>query len=111
MSKHLTEPPIVVVENRKTGHDALRLTDGPYKGMIYTYGKVSFDEEGTEKVHMNFEYDIIQDDGVTYNEDEFVEYIGHILQHLINKQLQENSITYTGGIDENRTEDPEQSGT
>jgi hypothetical protein len=111
MNKHLAEPPVTVVENRKTGLDALRLTDGPYKGIIYTYGKVSFEEEGTEKVHMKFEYDILEDSGVSYDDDEFEIYIGHILQHLITKQLQENSITYTGGIDENRTEDPEQSDT
>jgi hypothetical protein len=108
MSNLLSDPPITVVENRKSGVEALRLTDGPYKGIIYSYGKVSFEEEG-EHCHMNFEYDIIDDIGMEYDPDDFVTYIGDILSYLIVKQLQENSISYTGGIDENRNEDPEQS--
>jgi hypothetical protein len=41
----------------------------------------------------------------------FEAYIGKILEQLIHIGVEENSITYTGGIDENRTEDSNQSDT
>ena len=40
---------------------------------------------------------------------DFNPYIGKILEELIHQGIQENNLTYTGGIDENRTKDSEQS--
>jgi hypothetical protein len=36
----------------------------------------------------------------------FEKHIGDVLQDLIHKGIEENNITYTGGVDENRTGDP-----
>lgn len=99
MSDHLAKPPFVVVENRNTGHDAIKLTSGPYSGIIYSYGKVSFDEQ-VDGYKLNFEYEVHEND-IEYNKPEFENYIGELLQFIMMDELQKNNITYTGGIDAN----------
>jgi hypothetical protein len=106
MSEHLAKPPFVVVENRKTGHDAIKLTSGPFQGIIYSYGKVKFDEQDDGTCKLNFEYEL-HENSQEYNKEEFEAYIGDLLQFMIMDELQKNNITYTGGIDENRNEDSE----
>ena len=99
----------VVVENRKDGMDAIKLLEEPFSGIIYTYGRVSFDEdEANDKLTIAFEYDIIDKAGKDFGSMEpFENYIGNILQELIHEGIQQNNLTYTGGIDdENRTGDP-----
>jgi hypothetical protein len=103
MSDHLAKPPFVVVENRNTGHDAIKLTSGPYSGIIYSYGKVSFDEQG-DTCKLNFEYEV-HENQIEYVKEEFEHYIGDLLQFIMMDELQRNNITYTGGIDENRNKD------
>lgn len=108
MSDHLAKPPFVYVESRKSGVTALKLTDGPYKGIIYSYGKVSFDEEG-DTCKLNFDYEIQDASSTNYVTEEFEQYIGDLLQFIIMDQLQKNEVVYTGGTDENRDKDSEQS--
>lgn len=100
MSEHLAKPPFVVVENRKTGVDAIKLTSGPYSGIIYTYGKVKFDEQDDGTCKLCFEYEV-HDNQIEYNKEEFEFYIGELLQFIMAEELQRNNITYTGGIDAN----------
>jgi hypothetical protein len=90
----------VVVENRKTGHDAIKLTSGPFKGIIYSYGKVKFEEQPDDSCKLNFEYEV-HDSQVEYVKEEFEFYIGELLQYIMAEELQKNNITYTGGIDAN----------
>lgn len=100
-----------VLENKHNGMHAIKLTDGPFEGIIYTYGKVEFDEdESNDRVHLKFEYEVIDyaNKGLT-DMKPFETYIGKILEELIHQGIQENNLTYTGGIDENRTKDSEQS--
>lgn len=104
MTEHLAKPPFVVVENRRTGHDAIKLTSGPYSGIIFSYGKVQFEEQEDDTCKLKFEYEV-HENSMEYDKVEFEFYIGELLQFIIMDQLQRNSITYTGGIDENRNED------
>ena len=100
MSDHLAKPPFVVLESASTGAYRLKLTTGPYAGIIFSYGGVRFDEQGdTCKLH--FEYEVHEDEGVTYVTSELENYLGDLLQFIIVDQLQKNEITYTGGVDEN----------
>lgn len=96
----MSDKPFRVVESRKSGVQALELTDGPYSGIIYSYGKVSFDESD-DHCKMSFEYDVHDAKDVQYKTEEFEQYIGKLLEYILMEQLQENSISYTGGIDEN----------
>lgn len=99
--------PYVVVEN-KEGFDAIKLTENPFDGIIYTYGKVSFDgDEKTGYIKLKFEYEILDyADKVLTNKQPFEQYVGKILEELILEGIENNNLTYVGGIDENRTGDP-----
>jgi nicotinamide mononucleotide (NMN) deamidase PncC len=90
------------VESKTTGLEAVRLTDEPYKGIIFQYGKVSFTpDEENDKLHLKFEYDILDQNNKIFKEEIFEKYIGDLLQQLIMQGVAENSLTYTGGTDEN----------
>jgi hypothetical protein len=96
-----------VVENRNTGFDAIKLLDEPFAGIIYSYGKVSFEEDdANDKLTINFDYEILDTASKEFGSMEpFEKCIGEILQELIHHGIAENSLTYTGGIDENRDSD------
>jgi len=102
-----------VLEHKHSGLQAIKLTEGAFEGIIYTYGKVSFDpDEKNDSLHLKFEYEILEDGdkGMT-DMKPFEAYIGDILQELLHQGVAENNLTYTGGteIDANRTKDSEQS--
>lgn len=103
--------PFVVMENKHNGLQAIKLTEEPFSGIIYTYGQVNFDEdEINDKVFIRFEYEILDYAGkVLTSTEPFEKYIGDILTELIHRGIAENSLTYTGGVDENRAEDSSKS--
>jgi hypothetical protein len=103
--------PIVVMESKSTGLQAIKLTEGAFEGIVYTYGKVEFGEDDqNDKVSIKFEYEILDyaDKGLT-DKKPFEQYIGDILVELIHQGIANNDLVYTGGVDENRTKDSEQS--
>ena len=75
----------------------IELTEGPYEGIIYKYGRVELIEED-DLLRVKFEYEL--PDGKRMD-DEFIQYIGPILTEMIEEGVIKNSITYTGGTDEN----------
>ena len=102
------------VQSKTTGLDAIKLLEEPYSGIIFTYGKVSFDvDEAKDHLKIKFDYDILHDPLASPNnarggfvEEEFQQYIGDLLQELLHQEIEKNNVTYTGGIDdENRTGD------
>lgn len=105
MSEHLARP-FIVLENSKTGEERIKLTEGSYAGIIFSYGKVTFVEQG-DTCKMHFEYDVHDDANIPYVKEELEQYLGSMLQFIIMEQLQKNEIIYTGGVDENRTTDSE----
>jgi hypothetical protein len=105
--------PIVVLEDKRNGQQAIKLTEEPFAGIIYCYGKVEFNtDEANDSVVLKFDYEILDyaEKGLS-DKKPFERYIGKILEELIHEGIQENSLTYTGGVDENRTEDSKQSDT
>jgi hypothetical protein len=99
----------------------IQLTDGKYSGIIYEYGKVEltpFEQNGEEAVKLSFDYTIHNEkmnvvNGVVQNEEfdkvDFEQTIGEILSSLIEEGVQNNSIVYSGGVDENRENDSSES--
>jgi len=93
---------------------AIKLLEEPYSGIIFSYDGVSFDkisgDAGEEHVTMKFHYDVHEwagHDFTAKQKDQFETYLGDFLKDLIIFGIQENNLTYTGGIDdENRTGDP-----
>lgn len=105
--------PIVVLQDKRNGQQAIKLTEEPFAGIIYCYGKVEFEvNEENDSLSLKFDYEIIDyaEKGLS-DKKPFEKYIGKILEELIHEGIQENNLTYTGGVDENRTEDSKQSDT
>lgn len=106
MGEHLAKPPFVVLRSTKGENDRIKLTEGQYKGIIFSYGAVNFEEDG-DVLRLKFDYDIHEADGISYVQSEFEQHIGQLLQLILVDQLMKNEVVYTGGIDENRTTDSE----
>ena len=87
----------VLVENKETGHQAIKLTNDPYSGIMFVYGKVELNDDSPT---LKFEYEMIEDIDTVYNKEAFEKYIGDLLVELIQYGLENNDITYTGGVDE-----------
>ena len=107
MSDQKVRKPYKVVESRYDGYDAIQLVEEPFTGIVVKYGKVSFNaDEDNDTLTLNFDYDIIDRAKKEFgNLEPFEKYLGELLEQLIAEGIQENNLTYTGGIDENRTGD------
>ena len=103
--------PITLLESRKDGVQAIKLLEDPFEGIIYSYGKVSLNaDEENDIMKLAFEYEILDyNNKVLVKMEPFEKYIGKILEELIHQGIEENSLVYTGGVDENRTEDSNES--
>jgi hypothetical protein len=97
----------VTVQNKSNGMDAIKLLDEPFSGIIFTYGRVEFDvDEANDRLKLKFEYEILEQAGKAFSDNgPFEQYIGDLLQELIHRGIEENNLTYTGGVDENRNSD------
>jgi hypothetical protein len=73
----------------------VELTDGPFRGLVYQYGRVNLLEED-DVLRIKFEY-FMQDGHTDPNTQEFRNYIGDILVELIDTGTMTNSIVFTGG--------------
>jgi hypothetical protein len=92
--------PHIVVESKVNGISAIKLLEEPYSGIIFTYGKVSFDEDDANmKLKINFEYEILDSANKEWDKELFEEYLGDFLQELIRDGIEQNNLTYTGGTD------------
>ena len=89
------------------GNQLIKLTSKEYSGIIYTYGQVRLVEED-DGLRVQFNYDI-HENPIGVLDENFKNHIGQILIDILDEQLNKNQVVYTGGIDENRTTDSEQS--
>lgn len=102
--------PHKVLENKHDGMHAIQFTDGKFNGIIFSYGKVEFPEtDDNDNAKLSFDYDVHDDAGLEYDKDEIEHYLGDFLIQLIISGIKKNNLSYTGGVDENRTNDIEQS--
>lgn len=87
---------------------AIKLLEGKFEGLIFSYGKVEFIEHGDENaVTMKFDYEIHRKpEGVEFEFEELEYVLGGFLEGLIQEQLEKNELIFTGGTDENRESNP-----
>ena len=80
----------------------IKFLEGPYKGTIYKYGKVKFEEKG-EQVHLLFGYDVIESDVMKPRKLEkneaFKNYIGDLLVEIMSSNIEQEVIDETGTSD------------
>jgi hypothetical protein len=90
------------MENPKSDLTGFRITDGMYKDVVYTYGKVQPIEEN-DKLRLKFEYNIVENpSGVDTEDKNFINVIGDILTIEVEKD---------GNSRENRTDSAQKSNT
>lgn len=104
---------IEVLSESTHGQHHIKFTEGPFGGIIFTLGQVSFKEdEEKDECYMSYDYDILENPQEVFDEELFKQYVGDLLIELIEDQLKSNELIYTGGEDsEIRTDDTEQSDT
>lgn len=91
--------PYRVLSASQDGMDKIILTESPYEGIIYTYGKVELvPDYEADNLTIRFEYTIIDNNDVDIAESEFRGYIGFILEDMLLEGIAENTLTYIGGI-------------
>ena len=89
---------------------AIKISEGIFDGMVFSYGKVEFVEHGGEDaVTLKFDYEIHRyPSGMSKEtiDGEALEYVlGGLLTELIKQQLANNELIFTGGTDEQNRED------
>jgi|TARA_R110002074_G_scaffold39962_2_gene107171 hypothetical protein len=95
-------PNYTYMENPKSDLTGFRITDGVYKDVVYTYGKVQPIEEN-DKLRLKFEYNIVENpSGVDTEDKNFINVIGDILTIEVEKD---------GNSRENRTDSAQKSNT
>ena len=78
-------------ENPSSDLTGFKIEEGNYKGVIYTYGKVSPIEE-EEKLRLKFEYNVHENPSeCDTNSDDFINVIGDILAIEVEKDTNGNS--------------------
>lgn len=94
-----------VVDDKDVNSVHIKLLTGEYADTTFKYGKVGI-EEKDDKAYLQFNFDVIKSPVKKLEKMlEFRNYIGELLAHIISSQLDiEESY-----IDENRTDDPEES--
>ena len=80
--------------NDMNGFRVIRIIQGEYTGIEYVYGGVSF-EENDDDCKIVFGFTITN--GAVENLENFKLLIGDILVAMIDKQLIENDVVYSGG--------------
>jgi len=95
-------PNYTYMENPKSDLTGFRITDGVYKDVVYTYGKVQPIEEN-DKLRLKFEYNVVENpSGVETEDKNFINVIGDILTKEVEKD---------GNSRENRTDSAQKSNT
>ena len=78
-------------ENPSSDLTGFKIEEGNYKGVIYTYGKVSPIEE-EEKLRLKFEYNVHENPSeCDTNSDDFINVIGDILAIEVEKDTNADS--------------------
>jgi hypothetical protein len=88
------------VTRKEDKQASLRISEGKFEGVVYSYGKVVLPVEqernGKGDLPFKFEYSILDNANIDREEfgEEFFTIIGDILVNIIDEQLQENNLEY-----------------
>lgn len=80
------------------GTPAIELTEDPYEDVVFSYGKVSLQEE-QDQLRLKFHPSILRGESALDSDQDFIKYIGDILIEMIDAGLMKHDLVYTGGVD------------
>lgn len=95
----MTDDDYEIVGNLPNGAHKLKFTSNEFRGIIFTVGKVSFEEKDDETV-MHYNYDVVEH-SEPYEKDLLDKAVGDLVMYLLKEGVEDNSLVYTGGVDEN----------
>ena len=87
----------VFVQRDVDDFSCIKLTEGPFSEIIYTYTNVKFasEENANGQLPLKFTYDIKKNpNNIDTQTEEFRQYIGDILVEVIEKQLENGTIKF-----------------
>ena len=87
------------------GNPAIKLLDNQFEGILVSLGRVAFHEEG-DSCRMSFDYEILDDNDESYTLEELKQELGDIIIDMITEGVEKNDLVYTGGVDDNRENNP-----
>lgn len=90
------------------GSIKIKFTNTEFNDIIFNIGKVWFD--GEDEAILHFDYDIHEGTVPEDKLDDFRQLLGDFILQAIVRGLEKNDLIYSGGVDENRTDDTEQPG-
>ena len=67
--------------------DAIGILEGKYEGLHYHYGTVSFNELENGQMEMKFNYEILRKPEGFSDDEEFKDFAGNLLVHILEEQL------------------------
>ena len=88
------------VTRKEDKQASLRISEGKFEGVVYSYGKVVLPVEhemnGKGDLPFKFEYSILDNANINREEfgEDFFKIIGDILVDIIDEQLQEENLEY-----------------
>ena len=88
------------VSRKEDKQASLRISEGKFEGVVYSYGKVVLPVEqemnGEGDLPFKFEYSILDNANIDRKEfgEDFFKIIGDILVDIIDEQLQEKNLEY-----------------
>ena len=92
-----------IFEFTEVGDDmtGIRITEGKYKGLHWTFGTVSFDEEQDEDGNLACHFDYIIHDNPNNLEEnqEMLNFMGDVLVDVLDEELSEDNENHIDSID------------
>ena len=85
-------------EKTISGLPCIQLTAGPYQGIDYTYGRVQLVEEG-DQLRLKFDLKVLNDVDCLAQNQEFIQYVGDILETMIREGIMKNDLVFSGGTE------------
>lgn len=97
-----TEIQFEVVGVTEDGTNKIKFTNTQYDSIIFTIGKVSFEEDGDEAI-MHYNYDVVEHDTELDPDQkkEFDNLVGEYLVQSIERGIKNEDLIFAGGTDAN----------
>lgn len=105
----ITEIEYEIVGHLPNGQNKLKFTNTDFNDIILSIGGIEF-IEGDDEANMKFDYDIYEGSVPEERSEEFKNLLGDFIIQSIEQGIKNNDLIYTGGVDENRTDNFEQFG-
>jgi hypothetical protein len=98
-----------IVGETEAGEYKFKFTNTDFNDIILSIGGIEF-IEGDDEANMKFDYDIYEGSVPEERSEEFKNLLGDFIIQSIEQGIKNNDLIYTGGVDENRTDNFEQFG-